>query len=291
MAEALQHAYSVEELEWQLNPGVSIPNQSELSAASQQRAVEYRSRVRNCHYDISYGSRPREVLDIFLPDDPRDVPVEIFIHGGYWRRREKEGYSYLAEQITNAGGISIIAEYELCPNVTLDEIVREMRSCCAWVYENIGRYGGDPRRITLCGNSAGGHLVAMMLATDFSAISPKLSRDLVKGAVLISGIYDCRPIINISLNKDIRLDEDTACRNSPLLLSPVAQCPVVVAVGGTETDEFRRQSRALVAAWRHFGVRMEYLEVPGANHATVVSETDSRGHPLMEARLRMMGLA
>lgn len=284
------HGYTADQLEWQLNPGVSIPNQNELNAASQKRAVEYRARVRNSHYDLAYGSRPREKLDLFLPENPRGAPVEIFIHGGYWRRREKEGYSYLAEQITNAGGISAIVEYELCPNVTLDEIVREMRASCAWVYREISRYGGDPRRIHLCGNSAGGHLVAMMLATDFPALSADLPRDLVKSAVPISGIYDCRPVIDTSLNKEIRLDSEMARRNSPLLLTPMVLCPVVVAVGGDETDEFRRQSRALVNTWEPHGLSMQYLEVPGTNHATVVSETDSRGHPLMEARLRLMGI-
>lgn len=290
MPEGKSHEYSADQLEWQLNPAVSIPDQNELNAASQRRAAEYRARARNVVYNVSYGTRARETLDIFLPDNPGGAPVEIFLHGGYWRRREKEGYSYLAEQITKAGGISVIAEYELCPNVTLDEIVDEIRSCCAWVYDHISEYGGDPNRIHLCGNSAGGHLVAMMLATDFTAVSSKLPRDLVKGAVPISGIYDCRPVIDISMNKEIRLDLEMARRNSPLLLPPVAKCPVVVAVGGAETEEFRRQSRALVDTWKSHGRNMEYLEAPGANHVTVVSETDTRGHPLMEARLRLMGI-
>ena len=290
MLESKSHGYSAEQIEWQLNPAVSIPNQNELNALSQKRAAEYRKGVKNVVYNVSYGARARETLDIFLPDKPSKAPVEIFIHGGYWRRREKEGYSYLAEQITKAGGISIIAEYELCPNVTLDEIVCEMRLCCAWVYDHISEYGGDPNRIHLCGNSAGGHLVAMMLATDFTAVSPSLPRDIVKGAVPISGIYDCRPVIDISMNKEIGLDQEMARRNSPVFLRPVARCPIVVAVGGAETDEFRRQSRALVDVWKSFGRNIEYLEAPGANHVTVVSETDTRGHPLMEARLRLMGI-
>jgi len=290
MTDGMLHGYPADQLEWQLNPGVSIPNQAELNASSQQRALEYRTRVRNVHYSVPYGGRPREILDIFLPDNPVRAPVEIFIHGGYWRRREKEGYSYLAEQITLAGGISVIAEYDLCPQVTLDEIVREMRACCTWVYDNIGGYGGDPENIHLCGNSAGGHLVAMMLATDFSSFSSKYPRNLIKGATPISGIYDCLPVIDTSLNKEIQLDPEMARRNSPLFLNPVARCPVVVAVGGDETEEFQRQSRTLVEDWEEQGLEIKYLEVPGKNHVTIVSETDFRGHPLMEARLRSMGL-
>ncbi|MGE4218641.1 MAG: alpha/beta hydrolase [Alphaproteobacteria bacterium] len=290
MPDGMLHGYPADQLEWQLNPSVSIPNHEELGAVGRQRAAAYRAQARNTHFDISYGSRPREALDLYLPDNPVGAPVEIYIHGGYWRRRSKDDSCYLAEQVAKAGAISAMVDYELCPNVTLDEIVREMRACCAWVYRNIGRYGGDPNRIHLSGNSAGGHLVAMMLATDFPAAAPDLPKNLVKSAVPISGIFDCRPVVDTSLNADIRLDPDMARRNSPLFLPPVARCPVVVAVGGAETDEFRRQSRALIEAWSPHGLPMEYLEVPGANHTTVVTETDARGHPLMEARLRLMGV-
>ena len=291
MSERMLHGYPADNLEWQMNPSVSIPNQEELAAVGQRRAAEYRARVRNAHFDIPYGTRPREALDIYLPDNAAGAPVEIFIHGGYWRRRSKLDSCYLAEQVTKAGAISVMADHELCPKVTVEEIVDELRSCCAWVYRNIAQYGGDPTRIHLCGNSAGGHLVAMMLATDFPAVAPDLPGNLVKGAVPISGVFDCRPVVDTSLNADIRLDLEMARRNSPLLLQPQARCPVVVAVGGAETDEFRRQSRALVEAWSPHGLSMEYLEVPGANHTTVVTETDARGHPLMEARLRLMGLS
>lgn len=290
MAEGMLHGYPADQLEAQFNPRVTVKNHQELTDAANRASAAYRKRARNVHFDVAYGTMPREKLDLFLPENPVDAPVEMFIHGGYWRAREKEEYSYLAEQVTAAGAISAIVDYELCPKVTVDEIVREMRACCAWLYRNIAQYGGSPDRIHLCGNSAGGHLVGMMLATHFPSFATDLPETLVKSAVPISGVFECAPVIDISVNSEIRLTPAMARRNSPTLLKPAVRCPVVAAVGGAESDEFRRQSRAFVEAWKPHGLPIEYLEVPGKNHTTVVSETCIRGNPLMEARLRLMGV-
>ena len=290
MADGMLHGYPADQLEAQLNPRITIKNHRELTEAANRASAAYRARARNTNFDVAYGAMPREKMDLFLPDNPKDAPVEMFIHGGYWRSRDKEEYSYLAEQITAAGAISAIVDYELCLKVTVDEIVREMRACCAWLYRNIAQYGGSPDRIHLCGNSAGGHLVGMLLATHFPSFATDLPENLVKSAVPISGVFDCAPVVDISINAEIGLTPEMARRNSPILMKPAVKCPIVAAVGGAESDEFRRQSRAFVEAWKPYGMPIEYLEAAGKNHTTVVSETSVRGNPLMEARLRLLGV-
>ena len=143
--------------------------------------------------DIAYGVLPVETLDIF-PAERHDAPILIMIHGGYWYSLDKHHDSFVAEGCRPHGVATVVINYGLSPDYRMDEIVRQNRAAAAWVWRNAASIGGDPRRIHALGQSAGGHLAAMLLATDWPAFGAGLPADLVKSAVSISGIYDLEPI-------------------------------------------------------------------------------------------------
>ncbi|MFQ5691429.1 MAG: alpha/beta hydrolase [Nitrospinota bacterium] len=289
MAEIVFGGYTAQELEKQYNARAAVPDHARYFEDWRARSAACRGRVRH-RLDVSYGESEGETLDLFLPD-PAKGPVHMFIHGGYWRGMDKSDFSYLAEGLAGRGALVAIVNYGLCPRVTLDEIVRQMRAACDWLWRNCGGFGGDPARIHLSGHSAGGHLTAMLMATDWPAFASDLPADLVKSGVPVSGLFDLEPMLHIPLNEDLRLDREAARRNSPARLTPVAESPLTVVVGGAETDEFRRQSRDFAAAWRERGAPVDFVEMPGLHHFSVMDGLAEAGDPLTDILLERMGLA
>lgn len=289
MDDAVFRGYSAEELELQFNPRAAVPEHEAIAAAGQARSAAYRAAAKDASFDVAYGAHPMETMDIFRPANPGGAPVHVYIHGGFWRSRVKEDFSYVAGPLVDAGAIVCVVNYALCPEVTLDEIVRQMRACCAFLWQNTEIHGGDRDRIHVSGHSAGGHLSAMLMATHWPAFADGLPVDLVKSGVLISGIYEIAPVMNISVQEAVRLTPEIAERNSPVLTTPATAAPIAVVVGGAESDEFRRQSRLLAELWAGHAP-VEFFELDGRNHFTVLSETADAGNRLTATRLRLMGL-
>jgi arylformamidase len=221
-------------------------------------------RARPCRLDISYDS---ERLDLFLAERAA-APCLLFIHGGYWQALDKSDFSFLAPAFQDAGVALAVVNYTLAPKAGMDEIVRQNRAAMAWLYRNARAYGVDPERIHVAGHSAGGHLTAMVLATNWAAFG--LDRNPVRGASAISGLYDLEPIRLCYLNDVLGLDAAAAERNSPLHHLPKQSPPLILSVGTGETDEFLRQQESFAAAWRAAGLPLEIADQPGDNHFDVV---------------------
>ena len=252
------------------------------------------ARVRDalaCTLDVRYGPGPDMTADLF-PAPAAGAPIQVFIHGGYWRAMDKRAHSFPAEGFVAAGGAAVSLNYTLAPAATLDTIVEQCRSALEWVADNAGRLNGDAARIFVSGHSAGGHLTAMMLCTDWAARGRPAG--LVKGCTAISGIFDLAPLMETSINDDIRLDAAAARRNSPLHNLPAAGAPLIApliaAVGAAETAAFLAQNRAFAEAWAARGFDARIMEIEGLNHYTVVSEMGRPGSALTAAALAQMGL-
>ncbi len=237
--------------------------------------------------DERYGEGSKATLDFFPAREPGS-PVLVFIHGGYWRRMDKIDHSFVADVPVAAGAAVAVINYDLCPTVTIDTIVAQCRAAIAWVYHNAKRFNGDPDRIFVSGHSAGGHLTAMTIATDWKARG--LPADLIKGGLPISGIFDLHPIRRTSINVEARLDQESADRLSPIYMKPLSMPPIVAAVGAKETFGFIEQNRAFADRWRHWGGQVELLEVPNVHHFDVPLELARANSSLSRALLGLMGL-
>ena len=173
-------------------------------SAGDLRATGPRARTRpaarlDCRLGVRYGPTREEHLDIFPAGD--GAPVHIFIHGGYWRRFNARDHDFLAPAFVEAGITFVSVNYALCPKVTMDEIVREVRAAVAWTHAHARGFGGDPARLTVSGHSAGGHLCAMALSTDWEG-AYDLPADTLKGGVAVSGLFDLAPFPYTYLQPD-----------------------------------------------------------------------------------------
>jgi arylformamidase len=232
-----------------------------------------------------YGDMPGETLDLFPARG--DGRCMMFIHGGYWRSLDKKDFSFLAPAWVDAGIHLVVVNYDLCPKVTIEEIVRQMLRASRWLWLHAAELGIDRNRLYVSGHSAGGHLTAMLMAALWPSFDARLPRDLWKGGLAISGVYDLRPLPHVDfLQSDLRLDEASALRLSPAFLPPATKAPVMTSVGGDESSEFRRQNALLGSRWP--GAFAGDIPLPGRNHFTVMDDLADAASPLFQGAQRLM---
>ena len=287
MGQPVFRGYDREALDREYDNRQKVKNAAEVLAwyAAESEATR---RALECRLDVSYGQHPGEALDIFPAAGPRPAPVQVFIHGGYWQRLDKADFSYVARGFVPAGAALVAINYALVPTVSLDELVRQCRASIAWVHANAASFGGDPARVFVSGHSAGGHLVAMVMATDWKAFGAPA--DVVKGGAGISGLYDLEPIRLCYLNDVLKLTPEDARRNSSVLLPAPHSGRLLLAVGGAEGPEYHRQTEDQATAWRRGGLAVEVLDMAGHDHFSIAVRLGDPKAELTAAILRQMGL-
>lgn len=214
--------------------------------------------------DVPYGDQPRHRIDVFSAG--ASTPVILFLRGGYWRAGSKEERRFPAKIWRERGVALAVPNYRLAPEFSLDEIVEDARASLLFLIENAERLGIDPKQVHLVGNSAGGHLAALLAAD--ANLPPAAS------LTLISGLFDLDPLLEASANNWLRLDRDTARRLSPVHSLPPASVPVTVCCGGLETEAFKFQSSLYAKACLQNGNSVGQFESPGKNHIQVIGDLD-----------------
>lgn len=271
-----------------------VPDLAGLNAARAEAAAAALARwpVRR---GLRYGAGEGRCLNIFPAQGGQGpAPVLFFIHGGFWRSMAADTFSFLAGGFVPFGATLVVIDYPLMPAVRLAEVLDACAEALAWTHAHIADHGGDPERITICGNSAGGHLVAELadagrgLTRAAGAAGPGIP---IAGAVPISGVYDLEPVTRSFQNDPLQLTPEEVRDLSPLARPYRPVVPVIAAVGGDETAEFLRQNRAFATLCAQ-GQPTVTVEVPGTNHVTVLTEALARpGHPFNRQVRVAMGLA
>jgi arylformamidase len=269
------------------NARAAVPDHPAIFARWAERSTATRAESgRRGRLDLAYGDGPNETLDLFSPG-VAEAPLHMFLHGGYWQALDKKDFSFIAPPLVEAGIAVAIVNYALCPAVRVGDIVEQMRRALAWIWRDAATLGLDRDRIHLSGHSAGGQLVAMMMATDWPRHASDLPADLVKSGLSISGVFELEPLIGTSINAKLGLDADEARAASPIFVEPATAAPLVLAVGGRESSEFHRQSEAFGERWSAFGTPVRHVPLPGRNHMTACEALAEPDHDLFRAAVEL----
>ncbi|MSP05397.1 MAG: alpha/beta hydrolase [Acetobacteraceae bacterium] len=238
-------------------------------------AATFRAGHATAELRVAYGPGSRQWMDIFWPASGQRGVVALFFHGGYWQAMDASSFSHLAAGLLGRGVAVAMPSYDLCPQVRLAEIVAQARAAVVFLHRRgVGQ-------LLAMGHSAGGHLAACLLASDWAALG--LPGNRIAGALAISGLFDLAPLIQTPINDALGLDAAEATRLSPVFW-PRPAGPLHAVVGGAEGAEYARQSREMAAAW---GGRWE--AVAGENHFSVIAPLADPQSVLVRRALDLLG--
>jgi arylformamidase len=247
------------------------------------------ARHQACSTSVPYGTHSTESLDIFPANRP-NAPVLVFIHGGYWRFLDKFDHSFIAPPFQQAGCTVVVPNYALCPAVTVPEITMQMVRALAWVWRHIADFGGDPRRITVAGHSAGGHLAAMLMACNWPVFGRDLPSDLMHNALSISGLHELESVRRSPLlQSGLCLSDEDVRKASPAWLPAPARGELSCVVGGDESSEFLRQNQLMQQAWGAHRVPLA-LAMPGRQHFSMLDALCDPTHQVHQIACRLLGV-
>jgi arylformamidase len=259
----------LEELARRYNNGAAVPGWAETLLPRWQRESERVRAEAAGRRDVVYGELPRNRYDVFAPNGAAPAsgwPTLVFIHGGYWQRLSKEDWSVIAAPLVARGMAAVVLGYTLCPQTTIRGIAGEIESAVAHLWKSARDLGINRERIALAGHSAGGHLTAWCMTTDWPAhglpMTPFVS------ATAISGVFDLEPLVPIYLNDALHLTNSEALAMSPVYRERRVTCEFTAAVGGAELEEFLRQNQLLGSHWKN----VTEWEIPDCNHFTIIDE-------------------
>lgn len=266
---AVWRNYSQPELDRQYNSRGTVPDVGVYLRDYAARTVQAKAHL-VCHENLPYGQGPDEIIDIY-PASQAAAPVMVFLHGGDWRSLSKDDSGFAAPAFVESGATFVTLDFTLVPQATLPQMGAQVRRGLLWLAENVAAYGCDPHRIHIAGHSSGANLVGQCLMTDWKKEFAARA-DLIKSAVMISGLGDLEPVRLSFRNQNLKLSQAVAAQVSLLKQMPGTHCPLLVAVGEMETDDYRLQSRELSDYWQTHGNNAELMVLPGRHHFDAVIE-------------------
>ena len=290
MGDPIWHGYDQDALDDQYKAsGTRIPNPGAYIERWREEGRQLRSSS-DCLLDVRYGPHPEEHLDVYRAPT-RHSPVHVFIHGGYWYSMSSKEFSFIAKGLVPAGFLVVVLNYALCPAVTMTELVRQVRSGLAHVHAHVRDWGGDPDQLTISGHSAGGHLVATAMGTDWPRFAPGRPADMVRAGLSLSGLYELEPVRLSYVNAHLRMNPSQAVELSPARNLQHARGALTLAVGGRESEQFHWQQEHFSAVWgERTGMPPRVVDLPGHHHFSLLDELCVPQGVLAREVRRMAGL-
>ncbi len=273
-------------IEAQFNPRTTVPDVDIYTVRGDKLSEQARQRY-SFEANVRYGDGPLATLDYFPASRP-GRPLVVFLHGGYWRARDKDNYTFVVEGLISADCSVVVMNYDLCPAVKLSEIVQQVKDGFEWIANQSGRWGFDPKQIFAFGHSAGAHLIAAILAQ--TGESYQLPKGIIKKAYLISGVYDVAPVLDMSINAEIRLLPEEVEAMSPLNFSFDPETDYEVYAGGAEPRDWIAESSRFAEHLTKNGCAVYHATLDDLNHYSLMFELETP-EGLLAQRIRQDVLA
>ena len=267
---------------------------------TQSHSAKTRARAEgSVRENLSYGSHPDEVLDLYLPTEGNTQKLQVYIHGGYWQELSKEESAFAATTFQREGCYFAVIDYSLAPQCSLSEIVAQVQRALVYLYLQADSLGFKSSEMYISGSSAGAHLAMMMLYTQWQSYFPSglsAPESMVQGVCAVSGIYDIRPLLYTTINEPLQLSEDEVSAFSPLFLplpEPDAIPEIIFAYGDNETSQFKCQTHAMAERLESLAgepIKYPVMEIAGRNHFDVIVDLANIDSWLCRQVLSQMGL-
>lgn len=277
------------ELDAAYNQGVWAPNRAEVLKRWESNSEIVRTRIKPPKR-FTYGEGPAEGLDVYVPDN-HNGKIQVFIHGGAWSGGKASEYTFVVESLLKAGAIVVIPDFSPVQEVNgdLNVLADQVRRAIAFTYKRASDFGGDPSQMYLSGHSSGGHLAAVALTTQGSALG--LPQDVFKGGVICSGLFDLNPVRLSARSKYIKFTDEMENSLSPQRHFEMLRAPLIVIYGTNESPEFQRQSIDFVAAAKKKGKNVKLVVAKNYNHFEILELMADKQSVLGIPMFNQMGLS
>jgi len=272
MAEKLYCGYNKDELENLYNQKHRIPNYEDYPI-NWKRDSDCARKELETKMDVRYGDHSLETYDVFLGNP--GSPVHIFFHGGYWYSQDKSNFEFMAPAFVDKGWTFVGANYPLCPNVTMTQLIHSCRKMVLDIFSRLNSWGFDGSAIHLAGHSAGAQIVSILATTEWDRHTQN-QRPLISRTMGISGIYDLQPVIYIDRNLEIGLTNDDVSEFSPLYYSEPFVGELMLAVGTHEGSEKVRQMQDYAKKQAGRGKGSQSALIENANHFSILDHYADR---------------
>ncbi len=262
--------YSQDELEAQFVLD-GVPCLDELFEERLKRSVQSRSRF-EALLDVPYGTHHEQTLDVFFDKTAeRSGLAQVFIHGGFWHTLDAKTFSFVADGFCEDGTVVIVIDYPMFPAADFPMIVDSCKQAVQWVYDHRSELGIDPTNISISGNSAGGHLVTLLMDRLWP-LGKNLPANVISTGCAISGLYDLEPVRQSTKNEILCLSKEDVRIFSPIHNIPIMAGELLFAVGANETKEFLLQQLEMNESWSDSGLKSLATVVPNRNHVDIVMD-------------------
>jgi arylformamidase len=278
--------YSQEQLDIAYDQSFWAPQMSELEAADGTASAAVRQKIPP--RTQQYGPDARDLIDVFAPHDAYDAPVLIYIHGGAWTRNTRQDASFAAPTLVGRGAVYLAPDFGSLKTLRLPTMVENCRRALEWTVRNARSFGGDPNRVFLAGHSSGAHLAACVLITDWT--SRGLPADAIKGALLMSGMYDLYPVLLSSRGSFLHVTAEEQAAASPMRHLDRIACPIAITSADEDSPEFKRQSAVFADALQGMGRLASRTVVFNTNHFQENDELGQAGSQVSGALFALMGI-
>ena len=268
-----------DDLNYSFNPRLSVKDFSKLLSVSLQKARFAEKKI-NCQTNLCYGKTSLQKLDVFYKYKKKNLPIHIFIHGGYWRALDKSYHSHMALPFIKNNICFFNINYDLCPKVKLTDIKNQIIKAILWIHKNAKKFGGDNNNIVLSGHSAGAHLVSMMLSVNW--IKYNINPNIFKGIALISGIYNTEIVPDLKVNDEIRLSNIEAIRNNPFRLKPKLNTKAIISYGNKEPLLWQKQSKKFLKFLNNNNFQCKEIISKNDNHFSLIDTLGNFNNKLVK---------
>jgi arylformamidase len=254
--------YSQDEIDKAYDQSFWAPQMAELEAQDGTNSAAVRQKMPP--RTERYGANEADLIDIFVPPGAKNAPVMVFIHGGAWTRNTRQDASYPAPTFVGRGAAWLAPDFGSLKTLRLPDMVKNCRNALEWTVRNAASFGGDPDRVFLSAHSSGAHLAACVLITEWTKRG--LPKDAIKGAMLMSGMYDLYPVLISSRRDFLHITAEEEAEFSPMRHLGKITCPIAVLSADLDSPEFKRQSHVFADALAGMGRLAAREVVFDANH-------------------------
>ena len=274
----------IEEIEYSFNPRLSVPNYETYLSDSKLKAKIAENNLIG-KTDIKYGKATLQKLDVFYKNNTSNLPIHIFIHGGYWRALDKSYHTHMAIPFVEKQICFFNINYELCPKVKLSEIKNQIIEAILWIYRNAAKFKANNQNIVISGHSAGAHLASLMLSVDWKKYG--LNNAFLKGIALVSGIYETERVLDLDINKEIRLTKEEAKKNDPHRMIPKIIIPTIISYGEKEPELWKKQSIDYMSFLNKNRFNCKEIVCENDNHFSLIDTLSNYKHLLVKKMINL----